>query len=140
LVQRQAELERMEPQQLLRLGLSALMRHAPRAIFLLTPMTALVLKLLYFRRSRSYVEHLIFTLHWHSFIFAVLLVMLFNPLTAIDAGLMLLTPLYLLLAQRRVYSQGWIRTCCKHQLVLWSYFPGAIVILILLTILAALTL
>ena len=140
LAAREAELERMDPNQLLQLGLSALMRHAPKAIFLLAPMTGLVLKLLYIRRSRYYVEHLIFALHWHALIFVVLLVILLNPWTPLDVCLVLLTPLYLLFALRHVYRQSWWRTIFKHQLVLWSYVPGSVVAVLCLTLLSALTL
>jgi hypothetical protein len=140
LAAREAELERMDPRQLIRLGLVELMRHAPKAIFLLAPMTALVLKLLYFRRSRFYLEHLIFALHWHALIFVILLVILFNPWTPLDVALALCTPLYLLFALRHVYRQSWPRSVLKHQIVMWSYLPGGAVALAFLTFLSALTL
>jgi hypothetical protein len=140
LAAREAELERMDPRELFRLGLVELMRHAPKAIFLLAPMTALVLKLLYLRRSRYYVEHFIFALHWHSLLFVVLLAILFNPWWLADLVLALLTPVYLLLALRHVYRQSWPRTLVKHQLVLWSYLPGSIVVFACLAFLSALTL
>ena len=140
LAAREAELESMDPRQLLRLGLVELMRHAPKAIFLLAPMTALVLKLLYFRRSRFYLEHLIFALHWHALIFVILLVILFNPWTPLDVALAVLTPLYLLFALRHVYRQSWPRSLLKHQLVMWSYLPGSAVAFAFLTLLSAFTL
>lgn len=61
-----------------------LAQQAPTMIFLLLPVFALLLKLLYIRSGRSYVEHLIFGLHSHAFTYLVLLVLLvagkFRPL------------------------------------------------------------
>jgi hypothetical protein len=54
----------------------------PRAMFLLLPFGALLLKLTVKRPYHFYVVHLIWTLHVHTFVFLVVsVVMLFNPLT-----------------------------------------------------------
>lgn len=49
---------------------------ASKMVFLLIPVVALLLKLLYIRRKRLYFEHLIFSLHAHAFIFLLLILIL----------------------------------------------------------------
>lgn len=49
----------------------ALQRHVPKAFFVLVPLSALLLRALYWRRGMSYAEHLIFALHVHAFGFLV---------------------------------------------------------------------
>jgi hypothetical protein len=104
-----------------RLFLSELSNQAPKAIFLLLPTIALILKILYFRRSRFYMEHFIFSLHWHSFLFLLLTLCIFLPWQWLRVTIILASPVYLLLAQRHYYQQGWIRTILKHQILMSSY-------------------
>ena len=107
---------------------AAFMETLPQSLFVLVPVFALVLKLAYLFSRRLYMEHLIVVLHSHAFLCAMLLVLV--GLSALrgmlgDAGLlssgigwiMLLLvcwiPVYLLLAQKRVYGQGWLLTLVK---------------------------
>ena len=48
----------------------------PKMMFLLMPLFALLLKLLYIRSQKYYVEHLIFSLHFHTIVFVLLTVLL----------------------------------------------------------------
>lgn len=91
------------------------------------PLFAFVLKLLYVFKRRFYIEHLIFALHTHAFVFL-------STLIIIGIGLLLnwklpgpLTPLVctflgfavvinLLVAIRRVYRQNWFATLFKFAL------------------------
>lgn len=101
----------------------------PTAMFLLLPLFALLLKLLYPFSGRLYVEHLIVALHSHSFLFLGFNgMLLFNALgdwipalagisrSLILAGLAWM-PVYLLLMQKRVYRQGWWMTLFKYGLI-----------------------
>jgi hypothetical protein len=87
----------------------------PRALFVLLPILALAMKLLYWRRF--YVEHLLFFIHTHAFTFALLTVFtLAAAITSWTLVVMLYVlvalfypPLYTYRAMRRVYPQGkWI--------------------------------
>jgi len=87
-----------------------MIRNAPRALFLLVPLFAVLLQLLY--RQRRYGEHLLFALHFHSFAFLVLLLGLVpwpEPLHEwVNDALNLVLLAYLLLALRRVYASDWV--------------------------------
>jgi hypothetical protein len=88
----------------------------PRALFAIVPMVALVLTLLYLRRRVLYVEHFVFALHELTFAFIVLGVV--HLATLRGAGglvgvVLLLLPLHVLFAMRRVYAQAWGWTVVK---------------------------
>lgn len=59
--------------------LKDLMHNIPKLMFILLPLFALILKLVYIRKDRYYYEHLIYSFHTHSAMFlSVLLFMLVN--------------------------------------------------------------
>jgi len=93
----------------------------PKAMFLLLPLFALLLKLVYVRSGRPYVEHLIFTLHFHSFIFILLTVALASTWFPAWLAAMALIYVYLYLGMKRVYGQGWRKTWVKHFLLTNAY-------------------
>lgn len=80
--------------------------YAPYALFLLMPVFALWLKLLYLGSGRRYGEHLLFALHANGFAFAALALMLLTPepLWPIRAALGLWMLAYLPMAMRCVYG------------------------------------
>ncbi|WP_440026905.1 DUF3667 domain-containing protein [Chromobacterium amazonense] len=83
----------------------SLRSHAPYVLFGLMPLFALLLLLAYFGRHRVYGMHLVFTLHFHAWLFLVLCLGLVLP--TVSAWLFFAgTPIYLWLAQRRVYGGG----------------------------------
>jgi len=98
----------------------------PKMMVVLVPLFGLILALLYVRQRRYLVEHLVFALHVHAFLF--LLLSLFIAGTA-WLGLPALpwwsffgpATLYLLVALRRVYRQGWIRSGGKALLLIGLY-------------------
>lgn len=104
----------------------ALLGAVPSTLFVLLPIFALMLKLLYLFQRRLYMEHLIVALHSHAFLcLALLLVFGFDavgdavpplaPLTGVAERLLAVwMPLYLLLMQKRIYGQGWIATLVKY--------------------------
>ncbi|TCC90429.1 DUF3667 domain-containing protein [Pedobacter frigiditerrae] len=73
----------------------------PKMMFLLLPMFALILKLVYINKKRYYYEHLIYSFHLHSAIFlsilaTMLLQWLFGFIYDIDAWLGILCAIYII--------------------------------------------
>jgi hypothetical protein len=102
--------------------LQALVAQIPKALFVLLPIFALCLKLVYLRRRRFYSEHLVFALHLHAFVFMALTVAALIQgiaaiIVALGVGLV-----YFFVAMRRVYGQGRVRTFLKWNIVLFLYF------------------
>ena len=107
----------------------------PATMFVLLPVVALLFKFWYAFAKRYYIEHLIYALHNHSFIFVcAIMILLFNLLRIwADTGWLADTmvwainltaiwiPVYLLISLRRVYQQGWFLTTAKFSLIGLSY-------------------
>lgn len=92
--------------------------------FLLVPLFALILKLVYIRRKQFYVEHLVFTFHFHAFLFSVLsIVILFENLFPTELKMVLLSyiPIYLFISMKKYYKQGFRKTLLKYFLLLMGY-------------------
>jgi hypothetical protein len=133
------EFRRMEARQVLRLVFAETVRRTPTALFLLLPVFALLLKLLYIRRRRYYVEHFVFGLHTHAFTFILLTAALLLP-GWIDALLMAWTVVYFYLAMKRFYGQGWFKTLVKYVTLTFTYtivFSVAMVLTLLAAVLLA---
>ena len=111
----------LPPGEAMRVVLGDMLEFAPHMVFLLLPLFAALLKLLYIRRSRYYAEHFVFALHVHAFVFVNFLLMFIFPWDWIDAILLLWMMLYVWLAMRHVYQQGWFRTTAKWWVLGWSY-------------------
>ena len=85
-----------------------------RAMFLLLPVLALMMKPLYLKPPRHYIEHLLFFLHNHAFLFVVigvstLLKMITSSrvvLAPVGMAIAIYVPIYYYRAMRRVYGQG----------------------------------
>jgi len=115
----------------------ALLGAIPSTLFVLLPVFALMLKLLYAFKRRLYMEHLIVALHSHAFLLLTLLLVFvtmalrqwlapgagaLHSLLGLIEGLMFAwMPVYLLLMQKRVYGQGWPMTLLKYSLLGFSY-------------------
>ena len=125
---------------------------APQMMFLLLPLFALLLKLLYIRSDRYYMEHLIVALHSHSFILQMSALYLgLNTMSAaaswpwladisgfLASVTLIWIPVYLFLCQKFYYQQGWLKTTLKFWLTSSLYnvlFITAIIGLIILSIL-----
>jgi len=110
----------------------------PATMFVLLPIVALLFKFWYLFAKKYYVEHLIFALHNHSFIFVAALIMLLLNVFAgwqdpSEEGQLTTTigwvnivigcwiPVYLLLSLKRVYQQGWGMTIAKFGFIGISY-------------------
>lgn len=129
-----------------------LLDNIPASLFILLPLMALVLKVLYPLSKRYYVEHLLFVLHYHAFLFLVLtLEVVFTRLVQLAhlpgfvSGIAawaaaIYIPIYLFKALRRVYGQGRAITFLKFLLLLLSYFFGLFVILLFVLLYTAMSL
>lgn len=123
--------------------------NVPTALILLLPLMALVLKILYPFSRRYYVEHLLFFVHLHAFLFLLLtLQILFVRLagmlewpelvvTLTVVASAFYAPIYLFVAMRRVYDQGRFVTFLKYIALLVAYAFGIISIMTLTFALAA---
>jgi hypothetical protein len=84
-----------------------------RAMFLFLPLLALAMKPLYLRPPRHYIEHLLFFLHNHAFLFVVLGVSTLIKMSTssgflpdiVNTAITICIPVYFYLAMRRVYGQ-----------------------------------
>lgn len=91
----------------------------PRALFLLLPLYALVLALFHIRRRKDFflVDHLVFSLSIHSFTFVavILAVLLAQVLDGgwVALGLFAAISLYIFIAMKTFYEQGWFKTTLK---------------------------
>jgi len=109
-------------------------------VILMMPALALILKLLYIRSDRYFVEHLVFSYHYHAFAFVI-----FSLLFLLSTGNgIALSPeagglqvggagdaywlwtfvavlIYQLLSMRRLYCQPWKKTLLKSLLLNFSY-------------------
>jgi hypothetical protein len=118
------------------LAVSKFFSLAPQMMFLLLPLFALLLKLLYIRRNRFYMEHLLLCLHSHSailhmFIAFILLtylahlssavVWLQQGLSNVSLAVLWYMPIYLLFSQKVFYAQRWTNTVLKFSIFSLAY-------------------
>jgi Protein of unknown function (DUF3667) len=105
------------------------------------PLFAFVLKILYIRQRRYYIEHLVYALHIHSFFYFAVVLTAFSALAANRWAPVLETPLIwfssiaivvqVFLSIRQVYRQGWFVTTFKF------FLGGFIYLFVLIAALAA---
>lgn len=106
---------------------NSMIDRGPYLMFLMLPIFALLLKLLYIRRGRLYMEHMIFSLHMHAFTFFAFTIGLLLDRTGVEwlgtvgTWIQLAPLLYLVLAMRHVYEQGLIKTTIKVMVLLSIY-------------------
>ncbi len=119
---------------------STVLEHtASKMIFLLIPVFALLLKLLYFRSKRLYYEHLIFSLHTHAFVFllmiAILIIEFIVPVKMVI--LITISLVYLFFAIKRNYTETIGKTLRKFFLLILFYCIIGLPIFYLLLILVS---
>lgn len=123
--------------------------YLPRVFFVLLPLFALITKLLFRKLRMNYVGHLVFALHFHAFVFIVLMaykvlsrIFAANALSTVNAGLLsafiFWFLLYLLLAVKRVFAFKWGGTIVRFFILLVLY--SALVLVALMAITAFMTL
>jgi hypothetical protein len=105
----------------------------PQLMFILLPLFAVLLKVMFIFSKRLYMEHLTVALHSHSFIFITILLsellelleeyfvasysILADVAGILSGGLLLWIPIYLFLMQKRVYQQGKFLTLIKYGVI-----------------------
>ena len=105
----------------------------PQLMFLLLPLFAVLLKVMFIFSKRLYMEHLTVALHSHSFIFIVLLLStildglyeyfiptspdIANYIETTASVLLAWIPIYLFIMQKRVYQQGYFITSIKYAII-----------------------
>jgi hypothetical protein len=90
------------------------------AMFLMVPLFALGLKLLYLNRGLRYTEHLVFALHLHAFWFVALACTLV-PIKPVSGLAVLAMPAYAFLAARRVYVERWWVGLLRGLVIFFGY-------------------
>jgi hypothetical protein len=126
----------------------AFLHNLPKAFFLLLPILALVMKPLYRRPPRYFVEHLLLLLHNHAFAFLTLgLFLVADMLVPSDAVTDLLLfaiglsiPYYYYRGMRRVYREGTARTLGKLAVLSLAYWVLAGLVLVATAIYSVLVL
>jgi hypothetical protein len=135
----EGRLKAMGPREAVRTLRNAFLDNAPTGIFLIMPLFALILKLLYARRKRFYVEHFVFALHVHSLAFLLLTVMMLVRVDVVNAVLSVWFIVALYIAMKRVYGQGYFKTLLKYFLLGQAYMLILIVGVMATVILTALS-
>lgn len=113
---------------------SYMIKNASIMMFLLLPFFALLLKLFYIRKNKLYVEHIIFTLNIHSYMFFILLLVIminyFWPNVDILAISLIIIFAYFLISIKNVYQQSWIKTGFKLIFLTLGYGLSFIIFLL----------
>ena len=99
--------------------LDHLLSTMPKVMFVIMPVFALILKVLYVRSRRPYVQHFILALHIHTVYFVLSGITLFVP------NFFYVEPpsmgLYTFVAMRTLYGQSFAKTFVKWTLLSWNY-------------------
>jgi hypothetical protein len=111
----------MPPGDAVRTLILAMEENAPKGVFLMMPLFALFLKVLYFRQKRYYVEHFVFALHVHSLTFVLSTVGMLFPYPPLLVALVVWQLVYVFLAMKKVYGQGIVRTFTKYLALGFAY-------------------
>ncbi len=106
----------------------------PKLMFVFLPLVALLLKLFYIRSKRYYMEHLIFTLHNHAFVFLAMLSMVLASILSTHFAWLNLPAhyfkvivgwyivVYIFLAMLFYYRQSFFKTLVKFLLIGFIYW------------------
>jgi len=100
--------------------INQMLSYASVSLFVLLPIFTLSLKLFYVRRKFTYVEHLIFVFHTQTVFFLLLIILVILNFFTHNVPFwlfLILFLIYLYLAMKRFYSQGYIKTFIKFILI-----------------------
>jgi hypothetical protein len=92
-------------------------------LLIMMPVIALLMKLIYIRRNRYFIEHLYFNFHTHGFIFLLFTLTMVIPVSyAIRLPVAFgLGAIYVYAAFLRFYGQGWFKTLLKFSFIGLAY-------------------
>jgi hypothetical protein len=115
-----------------KLFMETLRSNIPAMMLCCIPLFAFILKILYIRKGRFYVEHLVYALHIHTFLYVAVIITALAVMGAnrtVPAlggwitGLMACAiVVQIFLSIRRVYKQGWFMTILKFLFGGFVYF------------------
>ncbi|MBC8375722.1 MAG: DUF3667 domain-containing protein [FCB group bacterium] len=108
-----------------------------KMMFLLLPVAALQLKALYWRRKKLYIEHLVFSLHVHAFIFSLLILTIIFDFKLTMWLVIISSLIYLYIAMKQFYEQSYAKTASKMVLLLLSYGVTTILVMTLTLVVTA---
>ena len=104
------------------------------------PLTAIFLRFFYWKREQYIFNHMVFSLHFHTYIFFILTFFVLAQLILGSAAStwMFITavPLYFMVGLKVATGQGWFRTFSKFFLISLFYFIGFMFMLAIIFILA----
>jgi hypothetical protein len=126
IIRHNLELARSDPK---RLG-EAFLRVLPQSLFVLLPIFALLLKIVFVFKRRLYLEHLMVALHSHTFVYLAIVLALTlhwvdgawppawpNPFGFLYGLTVAWIPIHLFLTQKRVYRQGWFGAILAYSVI-----------------------
>lgn len=123
--------------------ISSFIRNVSTAMFFLMPFFAFLSYLFFMKKELYYVDHLILSLHLHSFIFCIFTVWLLLSEIWLSGWIMVIFLLwlsyYFFVAARRVYGYRWRKTILKGSLLIFIYNLFLVVILVFTFILSFLS-
>ncbi|TNE62792.1 MAG: DUF3667 domain-containing protein [Alphaproteobacteria bacterium] len=97
----------------------------PRALFVLMPLFALILRITHWGKDRYYLNQLVFSLHFHTFLFLLLTALIIVvPLLGGEMGVWIFwvaSSVYLIIALKIGEKQSWIRAFLKAGFIWVSY-------------------
>jgi len=119
----------------------------PRAMFVFLPLLALCMKLMYWRPKRYYVEHLLFLVHNHAFVFLIMaLAMLIGMIPYVGDyvwplywAVFFYVAWYIYRGMRNVYQQGRGLTIIKYLALGYLYIVAGFTVFLLTAIYSAIT-
>jgi len=110
------------------------------ALFILLPIFTIFLKLLYIRKHLNYMEHLIFVFNTQSVFFLLMILLLLTSLFTESKKapviFVLMFLVYLYLALRKFYKQGWFKTFIKFNMLNFVYLTLSGIGLVIISLLA----
>lgn len=119
----------------------------PRAMFVFLPLLAGVMKLLYWRPKRWYVEHLLLFVHNHAFAFLAFSLVALSSLLFGDTiesvlifGLFFYVPWYVYRSMRTMYGQPAFMTLAKMSVLSIAYFVSLTIMVIVTALYSVVTL
>jgi hypothetical protein len=109
-----------------------LLKNTSFMMFVLMPFFGFILYLFYYKQRRNYVEHLMFSIHFHTFFFLITILALSIEFIFkgfdVDYWVFWISAIYLFFSLKRVYKESYLRTGVK-------FFPISIVYLLSLAVL-----
>lgn len=122
--------------------LRELLHNIPLMLLAMMPALALFMKLLYIRRNRFYVEHLVLNFHHHAFAFLLLTILFLlpknGPLEILFFPVVIAIFIFLYLTMKRYYGQGHGKTFLKYVAFNIFYLFSFLIVLVITLIISLL--